>query len=280
MRWETLRTVEQKDRAAIQSLKSRLENCQKYAHKLSWNALYLARIGRPDTPRSVNQLARAVTKLDRSLRQTFSSFGLPTMLSCGQHGLALSIASFPRLRVCWWLWRFRINLTGNLTHFWKSKRLFLSVRCARNKRQHTTVLQNQKSFRWMLDCEWMDYLLLIYGLWWTKCYVHRTVPNHQPLPQRETVREITNPTPNKKGNRDVDQLSHVDHVTTNANSSQGQSQLYIFEDNEAVIKMIIKGRSPTMRHTELLLIGYSTESIWTPRSTSKMWTPKTNLRTC
>ena len=24
--------------------------------------------------------------------------------------------------------------------------------------------------------------------------------------------------------------------------------LYIFEDNEAVIKMIIKGRSPTMRH--------------------------------
>ena len=25
-------------------------------------------------------------------------------------------------------------------------------------------------------------------------------------------------------------------------------QLYIFEGNEAVIKMIIKGRSPTMRH--------------------------------
>ena len=24
--------------------------------------------------------------------------------------------------------------------------------------------------------------------------------------------------------------------------------LYVFEDNEAVIKMIIKGRSPTMRH--------------------------------
>ena len=34
----------------------------------------------------------------------------------------------------------------------------------------------------------------------------------------------------------------------NANSSQGESLLYIFEDNEAVIKMIIKGRSPTMRH--------------------------------
>ena len=54
--------------------------------------------------------------------------------------------------------------------------------------------------------------------------------------------------PKQKGNRDVDQLSHVDYVTTNANTSQGESQLYIFEDTEAVIKMIIKGRSPTMRH--------------------------------
>ena len=32
------------------------------------------------------------------------------------------------------------------------------------------------------------------------------------------------------------------------NSSHNESQLYNFEDNEAVIKMIIKGRSPTMRH--------------------------------
>ena len=31
-------------------------------------------------------------------------------------------------------------------------------------------------------------------------------------------------------------------------SSRQQALLYVFEDNEAVIKMIIKGRSPTMRH--------------------------------
>ena len=54
--------------------------------------------------------------------------------------------------------------------------------------------------------------------------------------------------PKQKGNRDLHQLSHVDYVTTNANSTQSESQLYIFEDNEAVIKMIIKSRSPTMRH--------------------------------
>ena len=30
--------------------------------------------------------------------------------------------------------------------------------------------------------------------------------------------------------------------------SRQEASLYVFEDNEAVIKMIIKGRSPTMRH--------------------------------
>ena len=54
--------------------------------------------------------------------------------------------------------------------------------------------------------------------------------------------------PKQKGHRDVDLLSHMDYVTTNANSFQGESQLHIFEDNEAVIKMIIEGRSPSMRH--------------------------------
>ena len=46
----------------------------------------------------------------------------------------------------------------------------------------------------------------------------------------------------------VEQLSEVDYVPTNTHSSQGESQLYISEDNEAVVEMIIKGRSPTMRH--------------------------------
>ena len=46
-----------------------------------------------------------------------------------------------------------------------------------------------------------------------------------------------------KGNRDVDELSNVDYVVTNAHSCQGESQLCIFEDNEAVIKMIIKGET-------------------------------------
>ena len=43
-------------------------------------------------------------------------------------------------------------------------------------------------------------------------------------------------------------MSNVDYVHTNTHSSQGDSPLYKFEYSEAVIKMIIKGRSATVRH--------------------------------
>ena len=43
-------------------------------------------------------------------------------------------------------------------------------------------------------------------------------------------------------------LSNIDQVPSNAHLSENESQLYVFEDTEAVIKMIIKVRSPTMRH--------------------------------
>ena len=37
-------------------------------------------------------------------------------------------------------------------------------------------------------------------------------------------------------------------VPSNVQFSHQEALLYVFEDNEAVIKMILKGRSPTMRH--------------------------------
>ena len=43
-------------------------------------------------------------------------------------------------------------------------------------------------------------------------------------------------------------LNHIDCVPSNVQFSHQKALLYVFEDNEAVIKMIIKGRSPTMRH--------------------------------
>ena len=52
----------------------------------------------------------------------------------------------------------------------------------------------------------------------------------------------------KQSQRMIDDLDDVDFIPSNVNSSHQEALLYVFEDNEAVIKMIIKGRSPTMRH--------------------------------
>ena len=79
----------------------------------------------------------------------------------------------------------------------------------------------------------------------------------------------------------INDLHNVDFVSSNANSSRQEASLYIFEDNEAVIKMIIKVRNPTMRHvpepTELLLIGCSIELIWSPKIQIKYIDTKNHL---
>ena len=46
----------------------------------------------------------------------------------------------------------------------------------------------------------------------------------------------------------IDVMKDIDAVPSNVQSARQEALLYVFEDNEAVIKMIIKGRSPTMRH--------------------------------
>ena len=52
----------------------------------------------------------------------------------------------------------------------------------------------------------------------------------------------------KKIHGTIDDLDNVNFIPSNVNSSRKEALLKIFEDNEALIKMIIKGRSPTMRH--------------------------------
>ena len=65
------------------------------------------------------------------------------------------------------------------------------------------------------------------------------VRNHKAKEQRESVCYIPTRVLEKVGTRDVDKLSDVDHVVRNAGSTQCEAQLYFFEDNKAVIKMII-----------------------------------------
>ena len=51
-----------------------------------------------------------------------------------------------------------------------------------------------------------------------------------------------------KSQKKINVIENIDSVPSNVQSSSQEALLYVFEDNEAVIKMIITGRSPTMRH--------------------------------
>ena len=69
----------------------------------------------------------------------------------------------------------------------------------------------------------------------------------------------------------------------NVQSARQEALLFVFEDNEAVIKMIMKGRSPTMRHvsrTHRVALYWLFDRInLDPKSKSNTSTPKTNSHT-
>ena len=65
--------------------------------------------------------------------------------------------------------------------------------------------------------------------------------------QGDMLRKHTNIQTKNPIQHDDLELCNVDYFSANEKSSQFGAMLYIFEDKEAVIKMTIKGRSPTMR---------------------------------
>ena len=86
-----------------------------------------------------------------------------------------------------------------------------------------------------------------------------------------------------KSQKKMNVMENIDSVPFNVQSSRQEALLYVFEDHEAVIKMIIKGRSPTMRHVSrthrVALDWLFDRSIWIPKSKSNTSTPKTNSQT-
>ena len=217
--------------------------------------LYLARLGRPDTLRSVNKLARPVTKwtgaCDRRLARLISHIHHTNDYQQYYHvgntaqGCRVGPVQDPDL---FGDLEDSKSTSGGILCIFES-RTFILVSWMCEKRTSVSHSSTESEIISLDAGLRMDVLLALY-LWDVVIEVLRS-SNSTESPTNPAAgncsRNHTSKT-KQKGNRDVDQLSHVGYVTTNANSSQGESQLYIFEDNEAVIKMMIKGRSPTMRH--------------------------------
>ena len=133
--------------------------------------------------------------------------------------------------------------------FFEVEHLYRSDGCARSKRQCLTAQQYQRSYRWMLVCVWTVYLRSTCGIWSLKCC--ERPKEYQNQPKHAHGKPMLRPKNTTKIEQVLDQnvdLSNIDQVPSNAHLSEKESQLHIFEDNEAVIKMIIKGRGPMMRH--------------------------------
>ena len=79
-------------------------------------------------------------------------------------------------------------------------------------------------------------------------------------------------------------MKDIDSVLSNVQSARQEALLYVFEDNEAVIKTIIKGRSPTMRHVSrphrvALARLFDRINLDPKISKQNMLKPKTNSQT-
>ena len=142
----------------------------KVCSQIVLKCLYFARTGGADILWSVNKLASAVTKRTGACARRIARLisNIHHACECNQYCHVGNTAN----NAGWDCFKTQILLATLRTQNqprWESylslevEHSSLSVGCARNKRQYATVLQNQKSFRWMLVCEWMDYLFSLMG---------------------------------------------------------------------------------------------------------------------
>ena len=131
------------------------------------------------------------------------------------------------------------------------ERSFTQVGCTRNKLQSHTDLLSLKLFLSMQVIAWSVYPLLISGIWFLKYHILLQLnPEHGATCVAIcNLKNVSNTRTEKHSNTLEDLgLPNVDHVASNAKLSSLGALLYLFADSEAIIKMIIEGRNPTMRH--------------------------------
>ena len=131
-----------------------------------------------------------------------------------------------------------------------------TVGCARSKTSvsHSSTESENHVFGCWIAHGWTACSRLLGHCDWSVTFDKHNTARHGKQAQGDlcgtgdhSINKNETKTPTETRKRGVEQLSNVDYVLTNTHSSQGESQLHIFEDNEDVIKMIIKGRRLTMR---------------------------------
>ena len=126
--------------------------------------------------------------------------------------------------------------------------LFQSVGCARNKLQFRTVQQNEEIIS--LDAGLRLDGIPALGLWdLIVAVLENTNQSHKErgdpfMNKREACSPLHTIQKRKQSHGMLNVLDNVDFIPSNVQSSHQEALLYLFEDNEAVIKMIFEGKKP------------------------------------
>ena len=129
----------------------------------------------PDILWSVNNLARSVTKwtpaCDRRLARLIFIPSSIVNIVMWETKLNNADKDYFKILILQDTLRIQSQLQEVSCVFLETEHLCQQVGCARNQLHCLTVPQNRKLFRWMLVCEWTGSLLLIHGMWWSRCCV-------------------------------------------------------------------------------------------------------------
>ena len=211
--------------------------------------LYLARIGRPDILWSVNKLARSITKwtkacdkrLNRLISYIHHTSEYKQYCHVGNTAKQCRLGLFQDSDFAGDLEDSKSTSGGTLCIFGSHTFVPISWMC---KKQTSVSHSSTESEIISLDTGLRLDGLPVLELWDLIVSVLGNVPRVSDNPGRPVIDVHKR----QKSQNRIDVIKDIDLVPSNVQSAHHEALLYVFEDNEAVIKMIIKGRSPTMRH--------------------------------
>ena len=210
---------------------------------------YLARIGKPDILWSVNKLARSITKwttacdkrLNRLISYIHHTCEHRQYCHVGNTGKQCRLGLFQDSDFAGDLEDSKSTSGGTLCIFGSHTFVPVSWMC---KKQTAVSHSSTESEIISLDTGLKLDGLPALELWDLIVSVLGNVSRVS-----DGSRQLDNDVhKHHKSQKNIDVMKNIDSVLSNVQSSRQEALLYVFEDNEAVIKMIIKGRSPTMRH--------------------------------
>ena len=210
--------------------------------------LYLARIGRPDILWSVNKLARSITKwtkaCDKRLNRLISYIHQicenKQYCHVGNTAKQCRLGLFQDSDFAGDIEDSKSTSGGTLCIFGSHTFVPISWMC---KKQTAVSRSSTESEIISLDAGLRLDGLPALELW----DLIVSVLGSMTQTTERTVRPVIIDRSQKSQGK-INALNNIDSVSSNVQSSHQEALLYVFEDNEAVVEMIIKGRSPTMRH--------------------------------